>query len=336
MALYAVIFQMQANQSGTYKQEFESLKNSDQYAVIFNKDYSLNVRTLRTSIENAKGEIKPTTLSKMISQDGLIITPSNMPKLYSYIATLCNTHNIAIPVILITTSNEMYNAFASKIFWSKGIVVIGKELLLDVSDETLEAVLAHELGHIKHNHVNKSLAILTTTLIASAVAAHYIVERYFKENKQLALVDIPFLHIPLMTIKVNTEQEILLAQIMAFIATSFIINKKFEKEADQFACQDANKAKGLITFFEGLQQKTNDETNAWITTKNILSSSKETIQKAEYNKLWYKYYINKAAKGLSDAIIWTYYNTPFGPHPSPEARIKAAQQYLETAEQAAA
>lgn len=322
----AFVMQSQTNETYVYQEELENLKTSAQYKIIFDKEQSLAIRELRKNIENARSTIKPTWLSKLC--DGcIIVTPENMPQLYAYIETLCTKNSIAMPIVVLSTKGELYNAFATKILWSKGVVCIGKELLLDISDDTLEAVLAHELGHIKYNHVNKKLAIITTAAIASAFIAHYIVENHLNSPNKTCLFS--FFGTPFFIFSSNTEREIILTQIIAFAVTSLIIGKKFEKEADAFACQSAGKAQGLIKFFTKLDEKTTNVENAWLETKALIDNNKESMEKKDYNDIWFEYYMGVGAQKLQNAMRWIYHNTPFGPHPSNEERIKAAQAYLE-------
>ncbi len=295
-----------ADETYTYQEEFKILKDSEQYKAIFDKEQSPLIRQLRRNIENARGTIKPTTLSKQLNI-GIIITPENMPKLYTFIKTICAAHSIEMPLILLSTEGEIYNAFATKIFWAKGIVYIGRELLLDLSDDALEGALAHELGHIKYNHANKSLAISISGAIASGIIADYIVKHYFNENN-------------------NFLRDFIIGYTLSATITSLLIGKKFVKEADTFACKDVGKANGLIKLFTKFQEKNTHIKEAWIETKNLLDADKETMAEADYNDILVNYYFSKGIQNFSDALRWIYHNTPFGPHPSHEARIEAAQK----------
>src|SRR5204863_3535554 len=59
-----------------------------------------------------------------------------------------------------------------------------------------------------------------------------------------------------------------------FIINRLIENKKFEKEADEFACKVVGKSEGLIQFFEYLLAKEKAREDEFITIYNVLQSNK--------------------------------------------------------------
>jgi len=307
---------LRSEDTGTYlyKQEFEALQDKPEYAIIFDKDAPIIAREIRKNLANYTCSVSPTALSNVLGADGLIVTSEIMPKLYSFIETLCKNNGMKVPVVLVTTQNEMFNAFASKILCSDGIIVIGKALLVASSDAILEGVLAHELGHIMHNHVNKTLAITLASFLVSHLAIDYLA----KDSKYE---------------KIISESKNLIALWMAGWITAFIVNKKFEKEADLFAYKVAEKGQGLKEFFQMMIQRSQDTENAWIETNVALAESKGLLKRSQYYALMLDYYLGRGLNGLENAFQSLYYNTPYGPHPSPEERIKAIEDYFASQEQ---
>jgi hypothetical protein len=49
-------------------------------------------------------------------------------------------------------------------------------------------------------------------------------------------------------------------------------------------------------------------------------------------EVWQQYIIAKWSTALVKGIMWLYYNTPMGAHPSPAERIKNAQHIAEQQE----
>lgn len=46
-------------------------------------------------------------------------------------------------------------------------------------------------------------------------------------------------------------------------------------------------------------------------------------------RLMLRYYVAKTGHVIGNGFKWLYHNTPLGAHPSPEARIKYTQEYLD-------
>ena len=107
-------------------------------------------------------------------------------------------------------------------------IVFYDTLLKSLSEDEVEAVLAHELGHFKRHHIKKSLAIsLITTLLGFALLAWLMESSWF----YTALgVDV-----------VSTHTALLLFVLTMPVFTYFIsplfsaLSRKHEFEADEFA-----------------------------------------------------------------------------------------------------
>lgn len=98
------------------------------------------------------------------NDDLIIITDKTMPALYNYIRSLSKKANIAMPFIFISLKN--FSIYSRKILGFKGSIVIGQQLLQEVSDEELEALIAQQMGHIKYNHTNKKALVNGIALFA--------------------------------------------------------------------------------------------------------------------------------------------------------------------------
>jgi Zn-dependent protease with chaperone function len=293
------------NAHDLYYQEFKAFTAMPDYKIIFDKDAHQGMSGIQQDIENCKAlsPFQRLVRSIFFTLDVVVITPETMPLLYSYVDTMCKKHALKTPTIFITRKKNIFNAMAQKLLISSGAIVIGQKLLKELSDQELEAVVAHEIGHIRYNHVNKGIAI--------CIASHYAC-------------------IKLLQHMMPDSGHPMLSFISGSLLASLIINKRFEKEADKFAYKEMGKGAGLIGFFECIQEKTCQREQDFISTCACLEHSKQRIYFIDYLKLKGYYYWEKLGQSLLDGYKWIYYNTFYGPHPSPEARIETIKEYLDT------
>ena len=308
----------------SYRDELKNFKKSDAYKLIFDEDANPALKEIRRDIENCK---ELTVLQRLIrsaflSLSSIVVTSKTMPKLYDYVDEICQKANIKTPIIFVTTGKGFFNAAAQKLFVSSGGIIIGQKLLREISDEELEAVVAHEIGHIKRNHTNRAIS----TGI-SAFATSYMLVRYCFEKLQLNIQgNSTPAHI------VNVYIQTVISSILSGIATCIIINKRYEKEADKFACE-MKKQKGIIGFFERLEQKYEKQDQDFADVKNVLRENRSNLTKDYLSLLVYpclmlRYYVALVDHKINKCWRWLYYNTPYGEHPSNKARIEAAQESL--------
>ena len=306
---FVAVAQVKSEELNVYQQDLKDWKETKRYELVFDEDANESLRGIQADIENYK---ELTYLQRLLrfavmGQGVVIVTPETMPHLYNYVQGICTQEGLPVPTIFITTSKGIFNAFAQKLFASVGAILIGQKLLNEVSQDELEAVIAHEIGHIKYNHVNKALLLSLATYISFKALFEYLID----DKGVFAAVKKECLSICL-----------------SDIATSLIINKKFEKQADEFAYKTMNKGKGLIEFFENLQEKEQKNDAAFDNTYDLLKENKPEIRSSDYMNLMMRYYLAKTGQLFNKAYRWVYHNTPFGPHPSPQARIKAAQDFI--------
>lgn len=97
------------------------------------------------------------------------VTAEEHPELHSRITRLSQQANMVTPEIAVSTSDAP-NAFATGRTKDSAVICVTEGLLDTLDGEELDAVLAHELSHIK----NKDMTIM---MIASTIAAvaHFVV-----------------------------------------------------------------------------------------------------------------------------------------------------------------
>lgn len=125
------------------------------------------------------------------------------------------------------------NAFFSGIGNNKRIVFFDT-LLKTLNKEEIEAVLAHELGHFKLNHIKKQFAIGTfISLISFAILGLLIDESWFYQGMQIT--SNPSNHVGLVLF-------FIVLPVFTFFFNPFFsyLSRKHEFEADEFAAKCRN------------------------------------------------------------------------------------------------
>jgi heat shock protein HtpX len=100
------------------------------------------------------------------STGGRIVTEQEEPRLHETISRLCAIADLPKPKIAIVQSN-VPNAFATGRSKKNAIVAVTTSLKQKLSQQELEAVLAHELSHVK----NRDMLIITVASFLSTLAA---------------------------------------------------------------------------------------------------------------------------------------------------------------------
>ena len=302
-------------QESSYYQELQTFKENPEFQAIFDEEAPDLACHIHRDIQNFKELSYWQRLSRFLflSEDVVAVTPSTMPKLYAYVESTCNKQGLAIPTIFITREKGIFNAFAAKLFATTGGIAIHQKIIEDTSDVELEAVIAHELGHIKHNHSNQILARAVPLYLAALVGMSYArtMNPVYTRKNGVNFIELICRHV--------------LASSVAGFLTQLTIGKQFEKEADEFSYKEVGNGQGLIEFFKHLQEKEKYQDAAFDGAYEALQKNKPALSDHDYQAILIDYYV---AKGIHKGFKWVYYNTPMGPHPSPEARQKAVEEYL--------
>jgi Zn-dependent protease with chaperone function len=111
---------------------------------------------------------------------------NQFPIIHSTVEELCIKMGIKhIPDIYVLQSGGVLNAFATRFFGRNMVVVYSEifELIEQNAEEELQFVLAHELAHIKRNHLGKMMFILPSMWIPGIAemylrACEYTSDRY--------------------------------------------------------------------------------------------------------------------------------------------------------------
>ncbi len=98
-----------------------------------------------------------------------IVSESEAPQLHGMITRLCAIADLPKPQVAIVRT-EVPNAFATGRSPNKAVVAVTTGILNKLSPAELEAVLAHELSHVK----NRDMAVLTIASFISTVAFYFM------------------------------------------------------------------------------------------------------------------------------------------------------------------
>ncbi len=162
----------------------------------------------------------------------------------------CGFNSNGIFVIDGSKRSSHGNAYFSGFGRNKRIVFFDT-LLKMLSDDELEAVLAHELGHFKKKHIIKGMAIsFGTTLLALAILAWLMKAEWFYTS--LGIIDQASIYKPYIALLLFT----LVMPVFTFVFQPLfsIFSRKNEFEADAFAAEQTD-AKYLIHALVGLYRE---------------------------------------------------------------------------------
>ncbi len=100
------------------------------------------------------------------SMGGRIVSEQEEPRLHETVARLCAIADLPKPKIAIVNS-DVPNAFATGKSKGSAVIAVTTSLKQRLSQPELEAVLAHELSHVK----NRDMVVITIASFLSTVAA---------------------------------------------------------------------------------------------------------------------------------------------------------------------
>lgn len=99
------------------------------------------------------------------SMGGKIVSEAEAPELHEMVARLCQIADLSKPRVAIVESS-VPNAFATGRNKKNAVVAVTTGILRQLNRSELEAVLAHELSHVK----NRDVAVITIASFLSTVA----------------------------------------------------------------------------------------------------------------------------------------------------------------------
>jgi len=105
----------------------------------------------------------------LMSSGAHVVSESEAPQLHGMITRLCAIADLPKPQVAIVRS-QIPNAFATGRNRNKAVVAVTTGIMDKLSPAELEAVLAHELSHIK----NRDMAVMTIASFISTLAFYFM------------------------------------------------------------------------------------------------------------------------------------------------------------------
>jgi heat shock protein HtpX len=96
------------------------------------------------------------------------VTRTEAPKLYNLLENLCISRGLAVPALQIIETPAL-NAYASGLREGQYVVAVTRGLVDTLADDELEAVLAHELTHIR----NRDTQLMVIAIIFAGIFAFF-------------------------------------------------------------------------------------------------------------------------------------------------------------------
>ncbi|WLR42894.1 M48 family metallopeptidase [Bacillus carboniphilus] len=110
-----------------------------------------------------------------IRGNGVKLSHKQFPDFYKKLEKLSQDMELKkTPDVYVVESSGMLNAFATRFFGRNMVILYSEifELLKEGHEEELTFVLAHELAHIKRNHMLKSLLLLPSSFMPFLTEAY--------------------------------------------------------------------------------------------------------------------------------------------------------------------
>lgn len=130
-------------------------------------------------------------------------------------------------------------------------IILGDTLIEEYSNDQIETVIAHELGHYMHNHIIKNIIISTVSsfLMFFLIAVFYDMSlEWFGFGMRTQIAALPLL----------TLWSMLIGLIISPVGN--IISRKFEHEADEYAVNSTGKKDAFVETLNKLtKQNLGDE-----------------------------------------------------------------------------
>lgn len=237
--------------------------------------------------------------------EGYYVEATKALELFIMVKQLADQCNVVMPLIVVGLGPYAQSVSFTKNF---SLLFLGTDLISQLSQAGLRAVIAHELGHIKYQHMTKRLmqehvlpwvidhgSLALCVLSAGSAVYEQDVKTFFDCVTSAAVV------------------WLIARAVLELSTTDPAVD---EQEADQFACQLV----GPQAFIQSLK---------WLEAK-VLREKKEfedrvALRKAQ--KIPLSRDEQKAIEAMRKSYAWVLYGKNTTPHPSIRERINYAEQF---------
>ncbi|QQR49493.1 M48 family metalloprotease [bacterium] len=323
-------------------QEIANLKEHDAH---FKKEYQLKNDMLRSLLLDVRTmafindkqdaidqitnyllfKVFPGPALNLVFHKGLVaVNATQAPLLHELIGTLAQKMNITKPAIFITRDKSIFNACASSLAPNASLIIIGQKLLNTLSESELRSVLAHELAHVKNNHIPKQLGCSLGILTGSIILWRYL----FCDEKKSFTEE---------ALKSTADHSGTMLKSLAFLGAiigvellMLNLSRTFEEEADTDAIKITNDPQSFIDMISKLEDEVEQEFENYQEEWDYVI---EEIKKIKESSSWHAWlYQNRAFVGLNlmKASRDQALKEDGGTHPSWKTRKEYAQRLLQT------
>lgn len=200
--------------------------------------YQINENTsplLFKTVKELGEKLKILSVSKRFNCDVYVYEGNKLDNFMSYL----------------TGADYRVNAWASSKNSRSGFITFGSDVIENFNYGELRAVAAHELGHIKRNHIVKSYYLNIGLTLITGFAANLMLPFIVPVTMRYGLFGLP--NYAANRISMNILQSYTLQVLArATMMPTAGLSRKFEKEADLMAFYATNDAESLISALDKL------------------------------------------------------------------------------------
>ena len=162
---------MNQHSQQTISSEITNLKETDPYIQKYEKieDYGLKLflnyiqkaKIVADSEEKEEEQIKINFIYDFqpTFNEAVHLNQEQAPKLHALINNLAQKANIKAPKIFLSLHKKLSNAWAMTYSKDLSCIILCENLIKNMTDDELKAIIAHEIGHIKNDSVKKVSAL---------------------------------------------------------------------------------------------------------------------------------------------------------------------------------
>lgn len=234
----------------------------------------------------------------------ILLNEERAPQTYALVKELADKLEMPVPVIFLSGYKKLRNAFATSLAHSMSCIVLGEDLFRMLDLDEAKTIIAHELGHVKKNHIPKQMAINVASLLVTTAAVYYFFSKYSDLDPD-TVIDVLLPAFGLGAI-LNVAWTPLLSW----------YSRKCEKEADMLAVKVTQNPRAMAHAFEIFKNKSEQfhRDYQYLIQKIEGSGLPEAIIKAKIAAANWKYKMHKFADWLQRSKF-------FGTHPTCDERI---------------
>ncbi len=156
---------------------------------------------------------------------GVVPMPDN--PIHDDLLDVCRAHQVKVRRLLVwKTGGSMLNAAVMGLIGRLRYVLLTDALLESLPRRQIQAVMAHEIGHVRHHHIPWLIASLFATISATSLIFGVVVFLLASSDVDTALP--------------NASRVELLGTVMAVVLLFAVfgwVSRRFERQADTFAVQ---------------------------------------------------------------------------------------------------